>query len=92
MRNSKLLTQEKLFQEDVQTSFLNFLEPGENQLDEKILLAVLQMSEDYFVYGTEKEREQFKTESISRMVQKYYRDDPEVLSLGIRAIWSQVKK
>jgi hypothetical protein len=92
LRNSKLVTQEKLFEEDVQTSFLNFLEPGENQLDERILLAVLQMSEDYFVYGSEQERTEFKTLSISRMVQKYYRDDPEVLNLGIRAIWSQVKK
>ena len=92
LRNSKLITQEKLFEEDVQTSFLKFLEPGENQLDEKILHAVLQMAEDYFVYGSEKEREQFKSESISRMVQKYYRDDHEVLALGIRSIYSQVKR
>ena len=92
LRNDKLLQQEKLFEEDVQTSFLNFLPHCENQLDEKILLAVLQLAEDYFVYGNESERQQFKTESICRMVQKYYRDDPEVLNLGIRAIWSQVKK
>lgn len=92
LRNDKLLKQEKLFEEDVQSSFLNYLEPGQNQLDEKILLAVLQMSEDYFVYGTNQEREEFKQESIVRMVQKYYRDDPEVLNLGIRSILSQVKK
>ena len=74
------------------TCFLQFIDPDKHQLDEKILLAVLQMSEDYFVYGSEQERNECKSDSISRMVQKYYRDDPEVLNLGIRSIWSQVKK
>ena len=92
LRDSKLVTQEKLFEEDVQNSFLQFIDPDKHQLDEKILLAVLQMSEDYFVYGNDLERQECKRDSICKMVQKYYRDDPEVLALGIRSIWNQVKK
>jgi hypothetical protein len=91
IRNSKLVEQEKLFEEDVNESVLTFLTPGEHQLDKNVLLAVLQLAENYFCYGTDAERTEFKQKSVYKMVQPYYRDDAEILEMGIDAVISKVK-
>jgi len=92
LRDDKLTLQEQLYEEDVQESILKLLVPGKHQLNKEILLVVLQMAEDYFAYGTEQERTEYKQKSIYKMIQPYYRDDPEILDLGIEAVWTKVKK
>jgi len=91
LRNDKLQKQQQIFEEDVQ-NFLNFVSKEHNQLNQDLLILVLQMSEDYYVYGSKEEREYYKNESIQKMILQYYKNDLSVLQLGIDSVKSKIKK
>ena len=91
-RSGKLLEQEQLFETGVYDKFLKFLDPNNHQLDIEILIGVLQMAEEYFVYGNKEERTTAKEASIRKMVTPYFRDDIQILEMMISSVWKHIYK
>jgi hypothetical protein len=87
----KLSNQSKLFENDLQVLLNEYL-PENYQLDTELLIHILNIAEHFFVYGDSKEREEQKTQSIKRLMLKYFRNDEELLNTMVSLVWHKVEK
>lgn len=71
---------------------LNEYSSVDNQLDLDLLVNVLNIAEQYFIYGDKKEREESKAFAVNKLMKKYFRDDEEVLNKMIGSVWRKVNK
>jgi len=74
------------------TSVLSEFLPEENQLDLDLLVHVLNISEQYFIYGSKETREETKSAAVKQLMVKYFRNDEEVLNKMIVSVWKRVNK
>lgn len=87
----KLSNQSKLFLNDLQV-LLNEYVPKNYQLDTELLVHILNISEQFFIYGSKTEREEQKAESVKKLMLKYFRNDEELLESMIDLVWHKVEK
>lgn len=87
----KLSNQSKLFENDLQVLLNEYL-PENYQLDTELLVHILNIAEQFFVYGNNEEREQQKTQSIKKLMLKYFRNDEELLNSMVSLVWHKVEK
>lgn len=87
----KLSNQSKLFLNDLQV-LLNEYVPKNYQLDTELLVHILNISEQFFIYGSKTEREEQKAESVKKLMLKYFRNDEELLESMIELVWHKVEK
>lgn len=71
---------------------LNEFVPKDNQLDLDLLVHVLNIAEQYFIYGNKEEREKAKQYAVKKLMTTYFRNDEEVLEKMIGSVWSKVHK
>ena len=87
----KLSNQSKLFQNDLQVLLNEYL-PQNYQLDTELLIHILNIAEQFFIYGSKNEREEQKTASVKKLMLQYFRDDEELLDSMIGLVWHKVNK
>ena len=63
-----------------------------NQLDIKLLILVLNVTEGFFIFQSKEEREIMKREAVIKIMKPYFRNDEEVLNAMIGCVWHRVKK
>ena len=66
--------------------------PRDNQLDCELLVHVLNIAEQYFIYGNDAEREQMKHYAIQKIMKPYFRNNEIVLDKMIASSYHLVKK
>jgi len=64
----------------------------DNQLNHELLLELMNISEEYFFYGTKVERQENKRSSIIQLMLPYFRNDEILLTKTMSLIEHQVKK
>lgn len=65
----------------------------DNDLNDELLLEILNIAEEYFIYPYNKqEREQIKKESVFMLMKPYFRNDEILLEKTIKNIWNRVNK
>jgi hypothetical protein len=90
-KNYKAKNQLSIFLQDMD-KVLNEFDSKTNQLDLDLLVLVLNISEQYFIYGDEKQREEMKSYAVKKLMIKYFRNDEEVLNKMIGSVWQKVSK
>ena len=92
--NYKIKNMKYIFVSDLQL-ILNEYKPSnnENDLNDELLLEILNIAEEYFIYPLNKdEREQTKKECIAKLMLPYFRNDEVLLDKTINHIFHKVKK
>ena len=87
----KLSNQSKLFENDLQVLLNEYL-PDNYQLDTELLVHILNIAEQFFVYGNRNEREEQKTQSVKKLMLRYFKNDEELLDSMIGLVWHKVEK
>jgi hypothetical protein len=90
-KNYKATSQKKVFVNDLSV-VLDQYPPAEHQLDTDLLVHVLNIAESFFIFGSKEEREEAKAEAVNHLMQKYFRDDADVLDIMIASVLPKVKK
>jgi hypothetical protein len=90
-KNYKANSQKKVFVSDLSV-VLDQYPAHEHQLDTDLLVHVLNISENFFVFGSKEVREQAKSEAVKQLMTKYFRGDEEVLESVIGSVFHKVKK
>lgn len=92
-----LRTQHKINQQ--KDLFINHLElilkeynPIDNQLDEKILIEVLNIANEYFYIGNKDDRDKAKFEAVKKLMLPYFMCNELVLEKSIVNVYHKVKK
>ena len=90
-RDVKLSNQVLIFENDV-GSLLKCFDIEKFQMDSKLLELVLQLSEDYFVYGTYTERCSLKKQAISNIMLRYFKNDQQLLDNMVEYAFTNVRR
>jgi hypothetical protein len=90
-RSRKMTNQKALFIYDLGI-VLNDYSSVDHDLDSDLLVHILNISEQYFIYGTKEERELMKMEAVKTLMAKYFRDDDVLLNKFITQVWPKVIK
>ena len=90
-RGYKLQNQRAIFINDLKQLLKQF--PAElHQYDDELLIEILNIAESFFIYGTQEERENIKTECIEELMKPYFKNDGELLLKTIGHVWRHVNK
>ena len=90
-RGYKLQNQKAIFLNDLKELLRQF--PSENhKYDDQLLIEILNISESFFIYGDESERETIKTECIKELMCPYFANDTDLLIKTISHVWQHVNK
>jgi hypothetical protein len=87
----KLSNQKSIFLTDIKTILKEFPH-DKHQYDDELLVEILNIAEQYFIYGNKDDREKAKEECIKEILLPYFRDDVELLAKTITHVWHKVKK
>ena len=66
--------------------------PKNHQFDQDLLITVLNIAEEFFIFGNKEEREDIKRGAVKALMKPYFRDDDELLDIMIMNVWGRVKK
>ena len=90
-RGYKLQNQKTIFLSDLKELLRQF--PSENhKYDDQLLIEILNISESFFIYGDESERETIKTECINELMRAYFANDTDLLNKTVSHVWQHVNK
>jgi hypothetical protein len=87
----KLSNQKSIFLNDIKAILKEF-PADKHQYDDELLVEILNIAEQYFIYGSREDREKVKQECIMDILLPYFRDDVELLLKTIAHVWRKVKK
>jgi hypothetical protein len=87
----KLNNQTAMFIQDLQI-ILNEYAPDKYQLDTDMLVHICNIGEQYFIYGSKKEREEQKILAITTLMRPYFKDDTELLHKMMSVVYDKVNK
>lgn len=87
----KLSNQKSIFLTDIKAILKEF-PADKHQYDDELLVEILNIAEQYFIYGNKEDREKAKEECIKEILLPYFRDDVELLVKTIAHVWHKVKK
>lgn len=90
-RSYKLEQQKQQFLSDLNDLFKH-LNVEEHKYDMDLLLELMNVVEQYFIYGNKEERDKSKQEVIEDVMLKFFNDDINVLNKFIGTIYKKVKK
>lgn len=90
-RKYKMSNQLKMFVHDLKT-VLDEYKPEQHELDDELLRHVLNISEQFFIYGSKDERNKMKQEAVHVLMMQYFRNDEALLNKFIGQVWPKVKK
>jgi hypothetical protein len=93
-QNYKVKNMQHTFTNDLKF-ILNEYSPNDkdNELNDELLLEVLNISEEYFIYPLKKkEREEVKRDCVVQLMLPYFRGDELLLNKTIAHLWHRVKK
>jgi hypothetical protein len=91
-RNWKMDSQMSVFKSKVHERVLKFYPVERSQMNKDLLICVLNLSENFFIYGNAKERKQMKEQCIEELLTPYFKNDTEVLNAMVCSVWSCIKK
>ena len=89
--NYKINNQSQIFITDV-SLILKEYESSNYQFNIELLTHVLNLAEQFFIYGTEQERKNNKDLAINSLMKIYFRNDEDLLNSMITTVWTNVKK
>lgn len=87
----KLSNQKSIFLTDIKAILKEF-PADKHQYDDELLVEILNIAEQYFIYGNKDDREKAKDECVKEILLPYFRDDVELLVKTIAHVWHKVKK
>jgi hypothetical protein len=90
-KNYKAKSQKNVFVNDLSV-LLDQYPHADHQLDTDLLVHVLNIAESFFVFGDKEEREKAKSEAVTHLMKKYFRDDADVLDIMMTSVFPRVKK
>jgi len=90
-RGYKLQNQKAIFLSDLKELLRQF-PTNQHKYDDALLIEILNISESFFIYGSELERETIKTECIKELMSPYFSNDVDLLLKTISHVWQHVNK
>jgi len=90
-RSYKLEHQKDQFVSDLKQLFKH-LDASDHQFDTELLVELLNATEEYFIYGSRKERDSSKFEVVSELMLPFFGDDEKILMSFVNTLGSKVKK
>jgi hypothetical protein len=80
-----------IFENDV-GSLLKCFKIDEFNMNTELLELVLQLTEDYFIFGNQKQRDTMKKQAINNLMLQYFKNDQEILDNVMRYAYTNVRK
>lgn len=90
-RKYKMSNQKSMFIHDLKL-VLGEYKPSNHDLDSELLTHILNIAEQFFIYGSKEEREGMKEDAVKTLMLNYFRDDELLLNKFIGQVWPKVKK
>ena len=90
-RKYKMSNQKSMFVHDLKL-VLSEYKPEAYDLDSELLTHVLNIAEQFFIYGSKDEREDMKHDAVRTLMMQYFRNDEMLLDKFIVQVWPRVKK
>jgi hypothetical protein len=87
----KLSNQLIIFENDV-GCLLKCFDIDQFIMSSELLELIIQLCEDYFVYGSKKERDDVKKQAIDSLMLKYFKYDQALLDIMVTYAFTKVKK
>ena len=87
----KLKNQKQIFINDI-SNILKTFDEDSFKMNIELLAEILQIAEEYFIYGDREQRENSKMEAISELMKKYFKDDEDFLFSAIEYAYHRVSK
>jgi hypothetical protein len=90
-RHYKLENHKEIFIRDL-SAILKEFPISEHSLDHDLLIEILNIAEQYFIYGDKKLRNEAKTESVATLMMPYFLNNNDLLNKTIDTLWYKVNK
>ena len=90
-RGYKLQNQKAIFLSDLK-ELLRQCPVKNHKYDDALLIEILNISESFFIYGSELERETIKNECLKELMSPYFANDVDLLLKTISHVWQHVNK
>ena len=90
-RKYKMSNQKSMFVHDLKL-VLSEYQPDNHDLDSELLTHILNIAEQFFIYGNKIEREEMKLDAVRILMLDYFRNDELLLNKFITQVWPKVKK
>ena len=90
-RGYKLQNSKAIFLSDLKELLRQF-PIDQHKYDDALLIEILNISESFFIYGTESERETIKSECLKELMSPYFSNDVDLLLKTISHVWQHVNK
>ena len=90
-RNFKINNSKLVFVNDMKAILVCF-KLDEHKLDCELLIEVLNIAEQYFIYGNKQERQDCKIEAVRELMLPYFFDNDLILDKSIANVYHRVKK
>jgi len=87
----KLKNQKEIFINDIRTILKTFDE-DEFMMNIELLAEILQIAEEYFIYGDREQRENSKMEAIFELMKKYFKNDDDFLLNAVEYAYIKVSR
>jgi hypothetical protein len=87
----KVKNQKQIFVNDLKVILSEF-DTSEYKLNLELLTEIIQIAEDFMVYGSKKERDSSKLEAIQELMITYFKDDAEFLEKSVYFCYKNVSK
>jgi hypothetical protein len=90
-RNFKINNSKLVFVNDMKAILVCF-KLDEHKLDTELLIEVLNIAEQYFIYGNKEERNDCKLEAVRELMLPYFFDNELILDKSIANVYHRVVK
>lgn len=90
-RNFKINNSKLVFVNDMKAILVCF-QLEEHKLDTELLIEVLNIAEQYFIYGNKQERQDCKIEAVRELMLPYFFDNELILDKSIANVYHRVTK
>jgi len=90
-RNFKINNSKLVFVNDMKAILVCF-QLEEHKLDTELLIEVLNIAEQYFIYGNKQERNDCKLEAVRELMLPYFFDNELILDKSIANVYHRVTK